>query len=528
MLLNFFRFITLFAAVSFCGLGLFIYSHSKNLSSRQHRTLCSFLLVTGLWSFGFFLTMFKSLPYEFALAASRTSHFFGGLTGITYLSFVVSFLETERKTKVRLFDSSFAIFNAVMCFTPWMIKELPAKMFFPYYPEPGVLYPLYIVNFVSPFAIAYVLLYKAYRCHAVSQIQRQHILMALWGVLIGWTGVSALFLLIYNIQIAPTLLILLPAIFIFFAYSIVRYRFLDIEVVIRRGLVYSLLVACITVVYLVMVLLIERFFQGMMGYRSVAGTIVVSFLVAVFFNPLRSCIQSLVDKAIFQGTPDELATQREQLLAEIRRTEQMRAVNILAASLAHEIKNPLTSIKTFTEHLNTKYDDPSFRNKFQMIVGGEVERINHIVHQLLEYAKPQPPQLVCIRVDSLIRETLELMSSELFKRQVRLSCSIDDALTVQGDAKQLKQVLLNLIVNALDAMEKPGQLYVAASSKDNKIEITLRDTGKGIPSDQLPHIFELFFTSKPHGTGLGLAVVRTIIDEHGGEISISSEQGKGT
>jgi signal transduction histidine kinase len=310
--------------------------------------------------------MFQAFPYDFAIASSRISHFFGGLTGITYLSFVVSFLATEtgKKANVRLFDYAFAIFNSVMCFTPWMIKEVPTKMFFPYYPEPGVLYPLYIVNFFSPFLIAYFLLYKAYRDQTLSLIQRKQILMALGGVLIAWTGVSNLFLLIYNIQITPISLVLLPSICIFFAYSIIRYRFLDIDVVIRKSLVYSVLVAIITAVYFCVVLLTEKWFQGMVGYRSFVTSVVAGFAIALGFTPLKEFVQRVVDQFFFRGSVGSLAQENERLRQEVTRAERLKAVGTLTAGMAHEIKNPLTAIKTFTEFLPERYDDPEFREKF--------------------------------------------------------------------------------------------------------------------------------------------------------------------
>ena len=130
-------------------------------------------------------------------------------------------------------------------------------------------------------------------------------------------------------------------------------------------------------------MVMERWFQGFLGYRSIFATAVVAFLIAVFFNPLRDRIQAFVDRALFKATPAELVAQREQLLVEVRKGDQMKAVATLAAGLAHEIKNPLASIKTFTEYLSTHHDDPVFRDKFQKIVGGEVERINLIVQQLL-------------------------------------------------------------------------------------------------------------------------------------------------
>lgn len=369
MLLNFFRVITLFAAVSFCGLGIFIYSHSRNLSSREHRTLCSFLMVTGLWSFGFFLTMFESFSYEFALASSRVSHFFGGLTGITYLSFVVAFLATKRKAKVRPFDYAFAIFNAVMCFSPWMIKELPAKMFFPYYPEPGVLYPFYIMNFVSPFSIAYVLLFKAYRDQNFSLIERKQILMALWGVLIGWTGVSALFLLIYNIQIAPTLLILLPAIFVFFAYSIVRYRFLDIEVIIKRTLVFAGLVAASTIAIVVFPrLILQRYLNMPQLFADIVGIIAI----VVTYGPLRNWLVNITDRYLFQKKYDykELLkrfTDEVMVVLDLKRVAEMTVTTI-----ADTVKLDGASLLLLNKD-SRKYESVAVRGGAQKAVVDEQE-----------------------------------------------------------------------------------------------------------------------------------------------------------
>lgn len=303
---------------------------------------------------------------------------------------------------------------------------------------------------------------------------------------------------------------------------------MDIGFVGRRSVVYSVLAACITATYLVMVLIMEKWFQGFLGYRSVLATAVVAFLIAIFFNPLRNRIQAFVDRALFKATPAELAVQRDQLLTEVRKGEQQKAVATLAAGLAHEIKNPLASIKTFTDYLNTRYDDPAFRAKFKKIVGGEVERINLIVQQLLEFAKPVPPKLMPLEVSRLVDETLELLNSELVQRRVEVIRRYEARPQVLADPQQLKQVFLNLFLNSLDAMNGRGALELRTDVNGAECTVTVADSGVGIAPDALPHIFEPFFTTKSTGTGLGLAVVQGIVKEHGGRIHVESHPGQGT
>ncbi len=321
---------------------------------------------------------------------------------------------------------------------------------------------------------------------------------------------------------------LVPVFVIIMAYAILKHQLLDIRIVLRRSIIYSLLIACITAAYLVMVLVMERLFQGWLGYRSVFTNLIVAFIIAIFFNPLRDRIQALVDHWLFKATPVEMAEQREQLLTEVRKGEQMKAVATLAAGLAHEIKNPLASIKTFTEYLDTKYTDPEFREKFKRIVGGEVERMNLIVQQLLEFAKPSPPKLVPVEVPRLLDDTLELLNNDLLQRKVRIIRSYAPAPPVLGDSQQLKQVFLNLLLNSLQAMNGTGQLTLKTDVHGSELEVTIQDNGHGIPAEDLPRIFDPFFSTKPTGTGLGLAVVQGIVKEHGGRIQITSELGKGT
>ncbi len=336
------------------------------------------------------------------------------------------------------------------------------------------------------------------------------------------------FLPAFHIDIYPWGNFCIPIYWCLVTYALFAYGIMDARIILSKTLVYSSLIALMTSLYLVMVLVMEKWFQGFLGYRSIFATAFTAFLIAILFNPIRSRIQAFVDRALFKATPAELVAQREQLLAEVRKSDQMKAVSTLSAGLAHEIKNPLASIKTFTDYLQTHYDDPEFRAKFQKIVGGEVERINLIVHRLLDFAKPVLPQLAPVEIPRIVDETLEFLGNEFVQHRVEVRRRYGAKPPVLGDAKQLKQVFLNVFLNSLQAMNGRGGLDITTAVEGSEFVVTVSDTGCGIVAKDLPHIFDPFYTTKAGGTGLGLAVVQGIIKEHGGRIEVKSQLGKGT
>jgi two-component system sensor histidine kinase HydH len=227
----------------------------------------------------------------------------------------------------------------------------------------------------------------------------------------------------------------------------------------------------------------------------------------------------------------EMAQQNEQLRREVTQSERMKSIAILASGMAHEIKNPLTPIKTFSEQLPSRLDDKEFLLKFSKIINKEVDRIDALVQQLLNFAKPSPPQLIETNIQELIEQTLNLLNNEIIRHKINLSTSFENKNTlIYIDPQQIKQALLNIFLNAIDAMPKGGTLGVIARSEATKqsliIEIT--DTGCGIAPKDLPHIFDPFFTKKDHGTGLGLSITHEIIRNHNGRILAESVLGKGT
>jgi nitrogen-specific signal transduction histidine kinase len=258
--------------------------------------------------------------------------------------------------------------------------------------------------------------------------------------------------------------------------------------------------------------------------------------------------------SIFHGEQGEMLgalvvltdiTALKRLELQIRRSDRLASLGTLSAGMAHEIKNPLVSIKTFAQLLPERYQDSDFRDTFSNLIGHEIDRIDSLVNQLLRFARPAKPVLKPMHVHDVLEKSLQLVGHRLYQKEIKLTrCWEADVDTIRADADQLEQVFLNFFLNAMDAMDRGGELsvgteiraaneWVAAISASNGeshevLRVTICDDGEGIRSEDIPHVFDPFFTTKDYGTGLGLSVVHGIIQEHGGQIEVESELRKGT
>lgn len=235
----------------------------------------------------------------------------------------------------------------------------------------------------------------------------------------------------------------------------------------------------------------------------------------------------------------------KRLEQNVQRADRLSSIGTLAAGMAHEIKNPLVSIKTFTQLLADRYKDPEFRSTFEEVVPHEVERIDTIVSRLLDFARPRPVKYTQVDIRQTVEEVVALVENQLRKYFITVELDFpEEQLFVNGDEQQLHQVLLNLVLNAIDAMKEKGEgtlsmkarpSYLFQRKKDvaslverKCVRLTVSDTGCGIPPDKVADLFTPFYTTKSEGCGLGLAVVHSIIEDHGGEIDVASIQGEGT
>ncbi len=233
-------------------------------------------------------------------------------------------------------------------------------------------------------------------------------------------------------------------------------------------------------------------------------------------------------------------TELKELEARIRQNERLASLGTLAAGLAHEIRNPLSAIKTFVQLLPRKIDNAVFLEKFNRTVPRETERINQLVEELLELSRFPKYHFTPTDMAILLRDVVDMHWADIEHHQIDRSLNFtDDLPQIGADANQLMKAFHNLVQNAVQAMPSGGRLQItavyAAGDGDNKTEaeagelvVTVEDEGCGISSEKINNIFDPFFTTKDTGTGLGLAISHKVITEHGGKITVKSEVGKGT
>lgn len=301
---------------------------------------------------------------------------------------------------------------------------------------------------------------------------------------------------------------------------------------------------------------------------AVASAILVSGLIIIFIITVRMIKPlerlTLAAKRIEEGDleyrvrierEDEIGSlatafdemserlmQREKELKEsqntLRRADRLSSLGLLTAGLAHEIRNPLVAIRTFTQLLPERYNDPEFRDGFQGLALKEVDRICGLISDLLSFARPSRPKVVQENMNDVVDGITRILESEAKEKNVEITRDFTAGLpAVWIDREQMKQVFMNLVLNAIQAMKNEGgALFISTRfhARDQSgqpgqfVQVEIRDTGVGIPEENLEHIFDPFFTNKDEGSGLGLSISHQIVQEHGGYITVESVVGVGT
>lgn len=208
-----------------------------------------------------------------------------------------------------------------------------------------------------------------------------------------------------------------------------------------------------------------------------------------------------------------------------QRVEKMATVGKVAAGIAHEIRNPLTTVKGFLQVLERRLQDDMMDEEIHYVqmMMDEIERVNALVAELLLLSRPHEMTMMTFAMDEMMREIFRLTDAVANDAGIETSFHVDGEILVQADRKMIQQLLFHLVRNGIEAMDKGGTLHVEARQIQDHVEIDVSDTGPGIPYYLFDRIFDAFYTTKNKGTGLGLAICQRIVADHGGQIRVSSK-----
>jgi signal transduction histidine kinase len=508
------------------GLGGAVLLKSRCSSERKAFAWLCLTIFGWLFSYGF---MESAATRESALLWARLGHSSCVLGLIAYVQFTRYFLNLPWLAP--LYRAQYVI-GAVLLWFVWSSDRFIADIFrwpWGYYPLGGPAMAVAASLCLTVVSFCWVLFLVCSRqAHRAGDHQRYNRLKYGCLALAVFSLATLDYLPKFGIPYYP-LGFAATAVFVsLITYAILVHHLMDISVVLKKSLVYSILVGVLTAVYLSMVLLAERLLQGVVGYRSLVGSLSAGFIIALGFIPLKEWVQALVDRWVLTARPAALAEQNAKLRQELTRHERLKAVATLAAGVAHEIRNPLATLTTFAEELPARGADAGFRATFARLAQQELGKMTRLAQQLMDFAKPAIPALEPVRLAPLVQETADLLHSRLLAQRIQVQLAIAEDLTLRADPQQLKQVLLNLLLNSLEAMTQPGTITLAATPRNGALTLTVTDTGRGMSRQELARVGEPFFTTKPTGTGLGLSVVHSLLQAHGGRVTLQSTPGQGT
>lgn len=222
-------------------------------------------------------------------------------------------------------------------------------------------------------------------------------------------------------------------------------------------------------------------------------------------------------------------TERKKIEKYSIQTEKMHALGQLSSGIAHEVRNPLFALSNNINFLNNQMKDSTEFQKIYPELKSSVDRIHKLVSTILDYSKPHKPEFKKVNIDEIVRKSLTLINKQLDKSSIKIKTDFQGQDSfLEADPHKLEQVFMNLILNSIKAMDQVGELIIETKPLSNFVLITIQDTGKGIPEDELSRIFDPFFSTFPNGTGLGLAIVQRILDQHGAAYIVESEEDLGT
>jgi signal transduction histidine kinase len=257
---------------------------------------------------------------------------------------------------------------------------------------------------------------------------------------------------------------------------------------------------------------------------------------------LKDSVSSLVEKGLnekieitgndeigeLSATYNEMVVKLRESMSEQDRLTRLAATGEFSATLAHEIRNPLNAISVASSYIKDNYRSRLLK-EFIKIIQNEASRINKLTTSLLNFAKPIKPEFEKSDINKLANEIVSLLKEEARDQTVEIKLEISNNIPLfKFDYNQIKQVLLNLIINSFDAIEEKGRIMIQTDASNGNVLLSVEDNGKGIPEDVIKNVFNPFFTTKTRGSGLGLAISKKIAKEHGGDLLIENLPSQGS
>ena len=280
---------------------------------------------------------------------------------------------------------------------------------------------------------------------------------------------------------------------------------------------------------------------GIRGGLITASLITIAVLPFIFLSPLseHNFSGEMVEIvfyfaiALLTGAITEQVMiqqkKNEQTQIQLERAHRLSLLGQMAATMAHEIKNPLASIKGSVEILSDGETSPADKKEFENIAYNEIKRVDKTIKEFLNFARPKKTEFKNMNLSESTQHAVKQISTQAEKINIRIESDISPDILIEADQEKIHQVLLNLLINALEASQSGSIIKVSltTASADNVL-LTVTDNGTGIPSEDINKIFDPFYSTKSSGSGLGLAVVKSIIDDHNGQIEVKTAPGQGT
>lgn len=520
--MNRFAIAPLLSTITFSTLGLYCYL--KNIKSKTNLTFALICLTTSIWQGSLtILFSFKNPAPNTIMLLVRTAYSGIIFIPIVFYHFTIEFLN-RKKEKIFVWVS-YGL-GILFLISLWM-STLFIRGYYTYpwgyYPKASlILHPLYFLMLSCHALRILYLFYKNVKRSQISTPKKQAKFM-FWAIFF-YAFASIDFTDNYGAGFYPFGFIFILISLSFMCYTIVKHRLLDINIIFRKTLGYSILIAILFIISVLVLFLLSYMFGQLFPQQKLLPTLFLIFILAIIFQPLYRWSTGLVDKLFFKGTLPQIAE-------ELQRSERIAALGVMASGLAHEIKNPLVPIKTYIQNLKYNINNPEFIDKITKAIPQEVDKITDLLTQLRDFAQPPPLKLTEVNLHKVIDKKLSFIEQDLSIKNITIERNYFSSLIkLHADPIQLERVFLNLFLNAIDAMPNGGKLTITTEiTSDNMALIKISDTGIGIAKEDLPHIFDPFFSKgKHHGSGLGLAITHRIIKEHNGKIQAISNLNKGT